>query len=68
MPGNSPWTPAKATVHVGGNLAANKGNISTTPFSPLGVVPTVKLRVYRVFGCSSGMSDDVVIAAMARTE
>ncbi|KAN0065840.1 hypothetical protein ACQY0O_000970 [Thecaphora frezii] len=48
-------------THVAGTIAANDTALGFT-----GVAPHAQLRSYRVFGCGSSASDDVIISALQR--
>jgi subtilisin family serine protease len=50
-------------THVAGIIAADARNANASqPF--VGVASAVKINAYRVFGCTGGVSDDVLISAM----
>lgn len=49
-------------THVVGTIAAQANN----PFGFLGAAPDVTLGVYKVFGCTGGVAEDVLIAALLR--
>lgn len=52
-------------THVSGIIAADARNANASqPF--VGVAPGVTLYMYRVFGCTGGVTDDILIAAMTQ--
>ena len=53
--------------HVAGIIGANALDIKVSPKPPqpfVGVAPEVTFGAYRIFGCSGGSGDDVILAAM----
>ncbi|KAG0211482.1 hypothetical protein BGX28_007843 [Mortierella sp. GBA30] len=54
-------------THVAGIIGANALNITVDPLPPhpfVGVAPEVTFGAYRVYGCSGGAADDVILSAM----
>lgn len=56
-------------THVAGIVAANASSLSSGPYATFpftGVAPGATIGAYRVFGCSGGGSDDIIVAAAYR--
>lgn len=65
VPDDDPWESCPGSdhgTHVTGIIAAQENN----PFGFTGAAPGVELGVYKVFGCSGGVADDVLMAAFLR--
>ncbi|KAK8092548.1 hypothetical protein PG999_014747 [Apiospora kogelbergensis] len=64
VPDDDPWESCPGSdhgTHVTGIIAAKEN-----PFGFTGAAPGVELGVYKVFGCSGGVADDVLMAAFLR--